>query len=177
MVLVATLFFLGVFFGFLFRSVWGGVPQGQEVLLVSDEPLSRMRLLSVCWSHFRWMLLCVLLSLSALGLFGLPVLILLRGLIFGFSFSALYGSVPLVTLFLSFLFTALFACGPMLVISSLGLIHCKEEAGGRGGGRWQGRPVVVYALVLLLGAALCSVLCAFAELWLLPGILSGFHLS
>lgn len=177
MLLSALLFLAGVFLGFLFHSVWGGIPEGQEVLLSSGGALTWARLLSVCWSHFRWLLLCVFLSLSALGLFGLPVLVILRGLVFGFSYTALYGSVPSAALFLSFLFTALFACGPMLVITSLGLIHCREEAAGHGSGRWQGRPAALYALLLLLGAAMCSVLCAFAELWLLPGILSGFHLS
>ena len=177
MLVVAVLFFIGVSLGFLFHSMWSVGPLEQEVTLVTDQPLSRMRLLSVFWSHFRWLLLCVLLSLSALGLFGLPVLMVLRGIVFGYSFSTLYGSVPLASLFLSFLFTALFTCGPMLLISALGLLHCREESGGRGNGRWQGKPTVVYALMLLIGASVCSVLCAFAELWFLPGILSCFHLS
>lgn len=72
--------------------------------LVLDVGMTRC-VLSSAWHHGRWILLCVLLGFSGLGVLCLPVLFVLRGFLLSFGISCFFrffgtaGLVPAVCLF------------------------------------------------------------------------------
>ena len=171
--LAATvLFALGLLAGFLLSGRLGQLVELQQVELSPEEKVTWLQFWGVYWSYFRWLLFGGLLAMSALGLFLLYPLVFLRGLLLGFSFSALFTQGSRIQVFLHFFLTALFTCSPLLLVAAAGMVRCVSEL-RRSPPEADGlfaQPI--FALLILLAGALLIFLCCIAELWLLPGFVS-----
>ena len=161
-VLLSLLFLFGTLAGCLLCFRFGARDSCADLVFSTAAP-SVPRLLSLTWSHLRWLTVAVLLGLSALGLFGIPLLLLLRGVVFGFSFAALFPVVPSLPLLAGYLGVAVFAVVPLLLLGCVGMSRALAES--RSGGNPQS---ALLPLVLLAFSVLCSVICACIELWLAP---------
>lgn len=171
----AILFALGVLAGFLLSGRIVALAELSAVRLVPASPVTPLQFWRVFWSHFRWLLFGALLSMTALGLFLLYPLVVLRGLLFGFGFSALFSEGDRFSLIVHFLLTALLTCSPLLFIAASGMARSLAElqrapAGEDGLFASAFAPLIFLALALVL-----TLLCCFAELWLLPGFVSHFQ--
>lgn len=164
----AFLFFaLGLLSGFLLSGCLT-LPEDDVLQMVSGRDVTLMRFLQVFWSHFRWIAFAGLLSVTTLGLFLLYPLVVLRGLLLGFSFTALFVPGCRLAVLLRFFLTALLTCSPLLLLAACGVQRAARELGRCSGGEGLfSRP-----LFLLLLSFLLILLCSFAELWLLPGFAS-----
>lgn len=160
-------FALGLLSGF-FLSLRLSLPEEASLQIVSGQSVTFARFLRVFWSHFRWLALAGLLSVSALGLFLLYPLVVLRGLLLGFSFTALFVPGFRLAVLLRFFLAALLNCSPLILIAACGVQRAARELGhGSGGDAAFCRPFLLVLISLLF-----TLLCSFAELWLLPGFAS-----
>ena len=167
-----VLFVLGLLAGFLLSGRLGALVDVSGVELSPEGPVTVLQFWGVFWSYFRWLLFGALLAMSALGLFLLYPLVFLRGLLLGFSFSALFVEGNRLNVFLHFFLTAAFTCAPLLLVSAAGMVRSVGELR-------HGLPEddglfsnPVFALLILLVGAILIFLCCIAELWLLPGFVS-----
>ena len=166
----ALLFAAGLLTGFILS---GRIPLPEDAAfqMNPDAPVTLIRLLRVFWSHFRWSLFGALLSMTALGLFLLFPLVFLRGLLIGFSFTALFVSGARGAVLLHFLCTTLLTCSPLLLIAACGMVRAFREL-HRAGGEDGLFGLTALPLILLLAAVFLTLICSLAELWLLPGFAS-----
>lgn len=168
----ALIFALGLLSGFLLSGRMGSLADTSAVRIVPSAPVTTLQFWGVFWSHFRWLLFGALLAMSALGLFLLYPLVFFRGLLFGFSFSALFSSGDRLGLVVNFFLTALFTCSPLLFLAAAGMARslCELRRGASGEESFLTGPAA--PLLLLLLSFVLTLLCCFAELWLLPGFVS-----
>ena len=89
--LAGAFFCVGLLAGFLLSAHLDGAVSAEQVGLL-PAAVTRLRLWSAFWSNYRWLLLSGVLALSALGVFLLYPLVLLRGFVLGFSFTTLFGA-------------------------------------------------------------------------------------
>lgn len=125
LLILSAAFFLGGLAGCLLADQVGG--GGSDALsdylsgylsVISSGGTVRPDGLSLLWEIVRWPLLAVALSLTPLGLLGLPILFLVRGFLFSFaiaSFFRVLGAWGLVVAFVVFGMTGLI-CIPVLFI-------------------------------------------------------------
>ena len=173
----------GLFLGLASAAFCAGQLAGFFLAGILTQPISLkqadlsgyvdwLRFLSAFWAEYRWLLLSGVLALSALGVFLLYPLVLLRGFFLGFSFAALFAahSNQRLALMLHFVLTAVLTCAPLLLLSVSGMQRglaelrrgpsVRESIYGRG---------AVLALLLVLGAVL-TLLCCVLQFWFLPGL-------
>ena len=167
----AVLFCAGLLVGFLLANrLNAAVPVEQVGLLPTT--VTWLRFWTVFWHQYRWLLLSGVLALSALGVFLLYPLTLLRGFVLGFSFTALFASENRTVVLVHFLLTALLTCGPLLLLTVSGMLrglselHRPQPEQYRSFGR-----IGMLAGVILAGTVLAFLCCAL-QLWLLPGLLA-----
>ncbi len=168
--LAGMLFCGGLLAGFLLCGHLDGAVSVEQVSLL-PMTVTGLRLWTVFWSNYRWLLLSGVLALSALGVFLLYPLVLLRGFVLGFSFTALFASESRLTVLVHFLLTALLTCGPLLLLVVSGMqrglseLHRLPLEQDR---LWGGIGILV---VLMLSGMVLTALCCVLQLWLLPGLL------
>ncbi len=170
-----VLFALGLLAGFFLSGRLGQFADLEGVAFLPDDQVTWLQFWGVYWSYFRWLLFGSLLAMSALGLFLLYPLVFLRGLLMGFSFSALFVQGSRLSVFLHFFLIALFTCAPLLLVSAAGMVRSVGElrrSAPEDDGLFS-RPMFAL-LVLLVGAALIF-LCCIAELWFLPSFVSNIQ--
>lgn len=123
----------------------------------------------------------VLLSLAAArssaghvcaGPFLLYPLLFLRGVLLGFSFSALFAQGSRLSVFLHFFFTALLTCAPLLLEAVSGMLRGSSELHRHSPDESGIFSHPVFPLAVLLAGAGLIVLCCIAELWLLPSFVA-----
>ena len=110
-------------------------------------------------------------AFSALGVFLLYPLVLLRGFVLGFSFTTLFVSGSRVTALTHFLLTALLTCGPLLLLAASGMQRGLSELHRPPSGQscfWGSAGILAGQM---LSAAVLTVLCSVLQLWFLPGLL------
>ena len=78
--LAGAFFCVGLLAGFLLSAHLDGAVSAEQVGLL-PAAVTRLRLWSAFWSNYRWLLLSGVLALSALGVFLLYPLVLLRGFV------------------------------------------------------------------------------------------------
>ena len=168
--LAGAFFCVGLLSGFLLSAHLDGAVSAEQVGLL-PAAVTRLRLWSAFWSNYRWLLLSGVLALSALGVFLLYPLVLLRGFVLGFSFTTLFVLGNRVTALTHFLLTALLTCSPLLLLAASGMQRGLSELHRPPSGQscfWGSAGIVA---VLMLSAAVLTVLCCVLQLWFLPGLL------
>lgn len=170
----AVLFALGGFAGFLLSGRIGDLVDVSAVQIIPDAPVTPLRFWGAFWSHFRWLLFASLLSMSALGLFLLYPLVILRGVLFGFCFSALFCAGDRLGIVVHFFLTAFLTCSPLLLIAASGMSRSLAELHRAPSGENGLLTCPLSPLLLLALSLLLTLLCCFAELWFLPGFVSYF---
>ena len=161
---------VGLLAGFLLSAHLDGAVSAEQVGLL-PAAVTRLRLWSAFWSNYRWLLLGGVLAFSALGVFLLYPLVLLRGFVLGFSFTTLFVSGSRVTALTHFLLTALLTCGPLLLLAASGMQRGLSELHRPPSGQscfWGSAGILAG---LMLSAAVLTVLCCALQLWFLPGLL------
>ena len=157
---MAALFIIGAAAGFLLDCRWPMAELPSEFALSADTPVTPVLTIATFWSHFRWLLLAVLLGFSGSGAWLLPAVLFLRGALFGYSYAALFVSQPGAALFLHYLPTALFDCAPLLLLTVLGLLRLTDGIPS------EAARVTRFSTLFIL-SAFCAIFYCFIELWLL----------
>lgn len=142
-----------------------GVEQGEI-----DAPSS----MALLWEHGRWFLLLLLASLTPFGMFAIPLLVLLRGFIIGYTSAillCLFGTQGMVVALVLVTLPELVILPALLFLGGEGLLHAKDLAlksksteQGLAHIKWLSLPVVLPCLLALLGT-LCI------EFWIVPPLL------
>ena len=131
--LAGAFFCVGLLAGFLLSAHLDGAVSAEQVGLL-PAAVTRLRLWSAFWSNYRWLLLSGVLALSALGVFLLYPLVLLRGFVLGFSFTTLFVPGSRVTALTHFLLTALLTWARCCCLPHLGCSgDCRNRTGRRPG--------------------------------------------
>lgn len=163
-----VMFCAGLLVGFLCSTRFDNALSVQQVALFPQQ-LNAFRFWSAFWSDYRWLLMSGILALSALGVFLLYPVVLLRGFLLGFSFSALFRTYEggRFAVFLHFALTALLTCGVLLLLAMAGMQRGLAELrrGPQAAGNLYGRVITLLSL-LFLGAILTAVCCGL-QFWLL----------
>ena len=158
---MAMLFAVGAAVGFLLDCRWPVAGASEELILTDSAALTPFLIARTFWNHFRWLLFAVLLEVSGSGVWLLPVLLFVRGVLFGYSYTALFDSQPGLSLFLHYLPTALFDCAPLLLLAALGGLRLVDGVPS------EAIPLTRFSTLLIL-SAFCAIFYCFAALWLLP---------
>lgn len=167
-----VIFTLGILAGFLLSGRLGQFLDPSAVQIMPSGGVNWLQFWGVFWSYFRWLLLAALLAMSALGLFLLYPLLFLRGVLLGFSFSALFAQGSRLSVFLHFFFTALLTCAPLLLEAVSGMLRGSSELYRYSPDESGIFSHPVFPLAVLLAGAGLIVLCCIAELWLLPSFVA-----
>ena len=129
------------------------------------------------WETARWPLLTLVLSFTAIGAVGIPVIFAVRGFLLSFavsSFVRIFGGAGAILAFFAFGFTgmlslpALFLVGVQGFLSALALAG-RVLSGGKG-------PPPVPSRAFLLRSGLCAgalVISAALECWAVPALLAS----
>lgn len=135
--------------------------------------------LSLIWEHGRWFLLLCLAALTPFGIFAIPLLVLLRGFIIGYTTAillCLFGTQGMVVALILVTLPELVALPALLFFGGEGLLHAKDLAlthqsteKGLSLIKWLSLPIALPCLLALLGA-LCI------EFWVVPPLL-GWAIS
>lgn len=185
---LAVSFALGVFAGFFLADCVSG--EGGEALRQYFAGFSKHSgsllepdLLHILWSTLRWHLLTVCLGLSSLGLFGIPVLFVVRGFLLAFSVASFYSVFGFEGLWFSFLVLGLSGLVSIPVLFVLGVngflasgSAVNRLVGARGKRRIIDRPMILCICVCFVVLFACSLI----EYCLLPsmiGLLSNSFIS
>ncbi len=130
--------------------------------------------ISLLWEHGRWFLLLCLAALTPFGIFAIPLLMLLRGFILGYTSATLlclFGTQGMVVALILVTLPELVVLPALLFFAGEGLLHAKNLAlKGKGTERglalaqWLTLPVAMPCLLALLGA-ICI------ECWMVPSLL------
>ena len=144
---------------------------------------AKPEVLSLLWETVRWPLFALALGLTPLGLFGVPVLFLVRGFLLSFAISSFYhmlGAVGLGLAFVVFGITGLISI-PVLFILGVQSFLSAGAITGRLTGEGRRQPLVDRTTLLRCGvcaAALCG--CGLLEYCAVPVLLeslAGFLLG
>lgn len=129
------------------------------------------------WEQLRWLLLAVLLGLTAIGAVGIPVLFCIRGFLFAFSvgcFCRVFGGSGLIPALVLFGLPALLWAPAFFLAGLQGLssaLHLLRRLLGEGR-----RPLLPFGPAYWLRVGLCALLtlaCGVAEYVLAPGLLGA----
>lgn len=141
---------------------------------LAEERRIRLSVVSVLWSHGRWLLGCALLGLSSLGALILPVLFGARGFLFSFGigcFFRIYSGAGLIAAMLLYVIPALFWAPGLFLTGFWGMRESVRLCRNRfslsstlSGSSIPFRVCVILSFVLI-------VLCVFFECSLLPVLL------
>lgn len=179
---VLCLFFaLGVILGFLFAKEISQT-ENSALFLYMEEYLSAVRngnftlpgILPVLWETFRWPLLVVLLSFTAIGFLGIPVVFIVRGFLLSFAVAAfvrVFGGIGVVLAFLLFGITGALSVPVLFVLGVQGMMACRDLAMGLTGEKRGGR---IYDRAYWGRYGLCAFLllcCVCLELVVVPSLL------
>ena len=184
LVVTAAFFTLGALIGCLaaFRIHTGGAEALYTYLerflsLAREGGLSRPEFPELLWRTIRWPLAAFLLSFTALGLLGVPLLSALRGFFLAFSvasFSRAYGPDGLTVAFLLQGIPGLLSVPAFLLLSTQSFSAACMLA-GRGSG--QGRRELPYGRDYLLRCGLCAgvlFVSLLVECYLVPILVTGW---
>ena len=135
LVILSIFFLLGVFSGcFLAYSLSGTESNALSAYMegylrtAHNGNLPSSDLLSVLWETFRWPLLVFLLSFTAAGLVGLPIVFGIRGFLFSFAvacFIRIFGSTGAILSFLLFGITGMFSFPALFILGTQGMTACR----------------------------------------------------
>lgn len=186
LLILSISFFLGGLAGCLLADQVGG--DGSDALtrylegylsIVYSGDAVRPEVLSLIWEIVRWPLLAVALSLTPLGLLGIPILFLVRGFLLSFTIASFFhvlGAWGLVLAFVVFGITGLI-CVPVLFILGVQSFLSAGAMIGRLMGESSRTPLFDRMALLrccVCAAALC--VCGFIEYCVIPillGTLAG----
>lgn len=180
---VSLCFALGALGGYLLAAqAAGSGAEGLDAYLRSYVEAVKAQetvppgLFSVLWETLRWPLLTFLMSFTALGVVGIPVLFAIRGFLLSFavaSFFRILGGAGGVLAFAAFGMTGLLALPALFVLGVQGFTTAGVLA-GRGLGAGKG-PLPFGRLFLLRcgGCAAALGLCTLMEYLLIPTLVSG----
>ena len=184
LVVTAAFFALGALVGCLtaFRIHTGGAEALYSYLegflaLAQEGGLSLPEFPVLLWRTFRWPLAVFLLSFTALGLLGVPLLSALRGFFLAFSvasFSRAYGHSGLTVAFLLQGIPGLLAVPTFLLLATQSFSTAYKLA-GRGSG--QGRRELPYGRDYFLLCGICAgilLVSLLVECYLVPILVTGW---
>lgn len=126
---------------------------------------------SLVWETFRWPLFILVLSVTPLGLFAIPVLFLVRAFLLSFSIASFFrvlGTSGLTLAFTLFGFTGLLNIPVLFVLGVHGFLFSGLIAGRLMG---EGRKRLRFDRGMLLHCGICAVvlcLCCFLEYHFVP---------
>lgn len=169
LLILGAAFVLGGFAGCLLADqvVGGGSDALGEYLegylsAVYSGGMVKPDVLSVLWDTIRWPLLILVLSLTPLGLLGLPILFLVRGFLLSFavaSFFRVLGTAGLALAFVVFGITGLLCIPVFFVLGVQGFLWAGALTGRLLG---EGRRQTLFDRVALLRCGVCAaVLCGY----------------
>lgn len=183
LLILSVSFLLGGLAGCLFAGQVGG--GGGEVLgdyledyltAVYSSGAARPDALSLLWEIVRWPLFVLALSLTPLGLLGLPVLFLVRGFLLSFSISTFFRMLGLGGLALAFVvfgISGLICVCVLFVLGVQGFLTAGALAGRllKEGARAPLFDRLTLPRLALCAAALCA--CGFLEYCVTPVLLES----
>lgn len=184
LVILSAAFFLGGLAGCLLADQVGG--DGSNALndylsgylsVINSGDAVRPDVLSLLWEIVRWPLLTVALSLTPLGLLGVPVVFLVRGFLLSFAIASFFhvlGAFGLALAFVVFGITGLIGI-PVLFIFGVQSFLSAGAMTGRLMGEGRRQPPLLDRMTLMrcgvCVAALC--VCGFLEYCIVPVLLES----
>lgn len=190
LLILSISFFLGGLAGCLLAKQVGG--GGSDALssylegylsVVYSSGAARPEALSLFWEIVRWPLLAVALSLTPLGLLGLPVLFLVRGFLLSFAIASFFhvlGVFGLAFAFVVFGITGLICVPVLFILGVQGFLTAGAMIGRLMG---EGKRLPLFDHMTLLRCCVCAAVlcvCGFIEYCVVPvllGSLAGVLLS
>lgn len=139
--------------------------------VVNSGGLTQPNIFSLVWETFRWPIFIILLSVTPLGLFAIPILFLIRGFLFSFSIASFFrvlSTSGLILAFALFGFTGLLYVPVLFVLGVQGFL-CSGTMTGRLMG--EGRKRLRFDRIALFRCCFCIVVllvCCFLEYYLVP---------
>ena len=179
---LSTAFLLGGGLGCLFAALAGEDGRAElgsyltRYLSLAREGQLPRELWPLLWGQLKYALLALVLSLTALGVVGLPVLFGVRGFFFSFSvacFCRVFGGQGLFPAFVLFGLSALLWASALFMVGIPGLLSARQQlrrALGDGRGGWS----VDAAYWCRAGACVgLSLAAGLLEYWVVPVLLRG----
>lgn len=131
---------------------------------------------TVLWETLRWPLLTFLMSFTALGVLGIPVLFSIRGFLLSFavsSFVRMFGGVGGILAFFAFGLTGLLAVPVLFVLGVQGMTAARDLAGRFFGG---GKRSLPFGKTYFLRCGICAAAlsgCVLLEYFAVPALLGS----
>lgn len=183
LVVLSAAFFLGILLGrFLAGSVDGLGSEALNAYLgsyldgLTAGTLETPTLPALIWEQFRWPLLTLCLSLTALGVAGLPILFCVRGFLLSFSvcaFARLLGGAGCALAFTLFGFSGLLAVPVLFVLGVIGWRSASHKVRRVLEGGQYKPSAEKGSHVYLCGCMAVSFLCVLLEAFVVPSLLSA----
>lgn len=182
LLLLCVLFFAGGVLGCFFAGVadhegtLGLQAYVTDYLRLAQDGAVNREFLGCVWSQLRDILLVFLLSVTAIGVIGIPAILCMRGFLLAFSvgcFCRVFGAVGLLPAVVLFGIPALL-WGPALFLASFQGMEYVQEVLRKGNGERRGESQRVSAFWMRAG--ICGALllaCAGAECTVIPILLQG----
>lgn len=139
--------------------------------VVNSGELMQPNVLTLVWETLRWPLLILILSVTPLGLFAIPVLFLVRGFLLSFSIASFFrvlGTSGLALAFTLFGVTGVLYVPVLFILGVQGFLFSGAMAGCLMG---EGRKRLRFDRVVLFRCGICAVVlcvCCFLEYHLVP---------
>lgn len=183
LLILSIAFLLGGLAGCLLADQVGG--DGGDLLsdylegylsAVSSSGAAKPEVLSLLWEIVRWPLLVIALSLTPLGLLGIPVLFLVRGFLLSFaiaSFFRVMGGLGLALAFVVFGLTGLICVPVLFILGIQGFLSASAMLGRLMG---ESKRLPLWDRMALLRCCVCAAalcVCGFIEYCVVPVLLGS----
>lgn len=145
-----------------------------DYLALAGEGGIEQDFVSLLWHHVKWVPVCLMLSMTRLGVVMIPMIFLVRGFGLSYAVGCFFRFIPDIGLFMGLCFfglPALLWCPALMLLGSISLNKSRQrirmgrgELGGLFPGKVSCRKAMALTLVLLL-------LCALTEYLLIPRLI------
>ena len=183
LLILSAAFLLGGLAGcFLVNQVSGGGSDALSSYLegylsfACSNGAVRPEALSLLWEIIRWPLLVVVLSLTPLGLLGIPILFLVRGFLLSFAIASFFhvlGAMGLTLAFVVFGITGLISVPVLFALGVQGFLSAAAMVGRLVG---ENRRVPLFDRMVLIRCCVCAAalcVCGFIEYCAVPVLLES----